>query len=99
MIAGGVVVFEGELKADKLVRVTLALNEGIIEEISITGDFFVSPPNAMDDVEDELKGATLDKDPLTSKLKNFFATHNLKFAGFQVENLVDAILKAKKRGD
>ncbi|MFC2154070.1 lipoate--protein ligase [Candidatus Altiarchaeota archaeon] len=98
-VKGGLVIFEGDLKAEKLVRVILALKDGVIEEISITGDFFVSPPTAIDELEDDLRGTKLDKDSLSAKLKSFFETNDLKVAGFQVDNLVEAILKAKKRSD
>lgn len=98
-IAGGIVVFEAAVKADKLVRVVLAAKDGVIDDISITGDFFVSPPSAVTDLEKELKGTGIEKESLTSTLTRFFATQDVNLAGFQIENLVAAILKAKKRSD
>ncbi len=98
-IAGGVVVFEAEVKADKLVRVVLAAKNGVIEEISITGDFFASPPSAVTELEEELKGTPIEKGILAQTLTSFFTTHHVNLAGFQVENLVAAIVKAKKRSD
>ena len=40
----------------KLIRITAELNEGIIRSISIRGDFFASPGEGFDRVEQRLPG-------------------------------------------
>jgi lipoate-protein ligase A len=95
-IRGGLIVSESVHKASKMIRILLVSNEDIIEDISISGDFFTQPyMGAIEKLEEQLKGAKLEKSALTVRIKEAYESIGLMVFGAQQEDFVEAILKAK----
>jgi lipoate-protein ligase A len=95
-VRGGLVVSESVHKAGKMIRILLVSREDSIEDISISGDFFTQPyTGAIEKLEAALKGATLEKDALTQRMKEAFESIGLMVMGAQQGDFVEAILKAK----
>ena len=95
-VRGGLVVSESVHKAGKLIRILLVSNEDTIENISISGDFFTMPyTGAIQKLEDALKGAKLEKEALSLRIKEAYESIGLMVMGAQQEDFVEAILKAR----
>jgi len=82
----------------KLLKVFLDYEEeaNLIKSISITGDFFAYPEEAIELMEDKLKGVVLDRSCLLEKIQLVIKEHNIEFIGLNAEGLVDGILMCLK---
>ncbi|MDH7517387.1 MAG: lipoate protein ligase C-terminal domain-containing protein [Candidatus Thermoplasmatota archaeon] len=81
----------------KLLKIFLDYNNenGSINAISITGDFFAYPEEAMDILEDELKGVSLDRKCLLEKINSVIQKYGIQFIGLDAEGLTHGILMCK----
>jgi len=82
-------------KLGKIVKIKLAYKQKsqLIHSIRITGDFFVHPEEAIEQLEQELCGIKLEKEDLKNKIQ--LVLKNSKFFGFEIDSLVDVILGTK----
>lgn len=96
-IAGGIMVCEASHKADKLIRITLEIEKGRINDILISGDFFYEPADALGELEEELKGMKIRKKSLTAKIEEFFNEKKIQLAGVTAKDFVEAILRAQSK--
>jgi hypothetical protein len=79
-----------------MIRILLVSNEDVIHDISISGDFFTQPyTGAIEQLEEKLKGAKLEKDVLSARVKEAYESIGLMVFGAQQEDFVEAILKAR----
>jgi len=82
----------------KLLRVRMTVAAGadgaqVIQSITITGDFFMHPEEAIEDLERLLTGAPLDETALRARLQTFFAS-DIQVVGADVDDFVTVLLKA-----
>ena len=82
-------------KLGKIVKIKLAYKQEsqLIHSIRITGDFFVHPEEAIEQLEQGLCGIKLEKEDLKNKIQ--FVLKNTEFFGFEIDSLVDVILGTK----
>lgn len=88
----------GDYKAvgGKLLRVRMTVsaeNPPVIQTLRITGDFFMHPEEAIEDLEQRLTGAPLDEIVLRERVQTFFAG-DVQVVGADVSDFVTALLKA-----
>jgi len=80
----------------KLLKIFLDYNKnGCITEVSITGDFFAYPEEAVEFLEQELKGVLLDRKSLLEKINLVVNKNSIQFIGLDAEGLVHGILMCK----
>lgn len=89
----------GDYKAvgGKLLRVRMTVsaeNPPVIQTLRITGDFFMHPEEAIEDLEQRLTGAPLDETVLRERVQTFFAG-DVQVVGADVSDFVTALLKAE----
>ena len=93
----------GDYKAvgGKLLRVRMTVTEDsppVIQTLRITGDFFMHPEEAIEDLEQRLTGAPLDEAALRARVQTFFAgdasPEDVQVVGADVDDFVTALLKA-----
>jgi len=82
----------------KLVKINLEYDEDSkkIVNISIMGDFFAYPEEAIDFLEKELRSTLLSKKTLINKIDNLTKSNNFEFIGLTSEGLTDGILRCLK---
>ncbi|HQE91806.1 MAG TPA: lipoate protein ligase C-terminal domain-containing protein [Anaerolineae bacterium] len=92
----------GTLSADykagggKLWRVRMTVSADappLIQTIELTGDFFMHPEEAIEDLERLLTGVLLDETALRARVEAFFAGE-VQVVGADVDDVVAALLKA-----
>jgi len=93
----------GTLSADykveggKLLRVRLTTAAGddapTIASITLTGDFFMHPEDAVEDLEARLTGAPLEPEALRSRVRAFYES-GVQVIGADVDDVVHVILSA-----
>jgi lipoate-protein ligase (EC 6.-.-.-) len=88
-ITGNVAVCHLDFKARKLVRITAKIVDRKLDEVSISGDFFVmSPKGFIERLEDSLKGTPVDQ--IFTKLDEIFTRDKPVIFGFDVNDLKKA---------
>jgi lipoate---protein ligase len=82
-------------KSQKLIRVMLEYDEteNTINSVTITGDFFLYPEEALETLEAELIGTKLQKDILQEVIDK--CLKNSQAYGFDSTSLTEAILGCK----
>jgi lipoate-protein ligase A len=82
-------------KSQKLIRIILDYDEteNTINSITISGDFFVYPEEALEALEAHLIGTKLERDTLEQDIDKYLK--NCKVYGFDSISLTEAILGCK----
>ena len=82
-------------KSQKLIRIMLEYDEteNTINWITIAGDFFLYPEEALEILEAALIGTRLDREPLRQEIEN--CLKNYEVYGFDSTSLTEAILGCK----
>jgi lipoate-protein ligase A len=74
-----------------LMRVTAEEVEGRLNEVVISGDFFMLPMDAIANLEDTLKGAKIENGDILNKVKNAYSRYNIDSPGVTPEDVETAI--------
>ncbi len=77
-----------------VIRVALE-GDKIMEGLEITGDFFIFPEEALEDLEKGLLGVELNRGALMDSVRSFYEKHEIESPGIGPEDLVEAIEKAR----
>lgn len=77
----------------KLLRVRMNIQEGKLAAITITGDFFMHPEEAIEMLEHMLLGCPLNEDAVRAGVEAFFAT-DVQVIGAGADDFVHVILSA-----
>jgi len=82
----------------KLLKISLIYDKKnkSIDNISIMGDFFAYPEEAIELLEEELKNIKLNQDILIKKIKSVIKKNNIEFIGLDAEGLTTGILMCLK---
>lgn len=82
-------------KSQKLIRIMLEYDEAenTINQITIAGDFFLYPEEALETLEASLIGIRLDRETLKQEIDN--CLKNSEVYGFDSTSLTEAILGCK----
>lgn len=82
----------------KLLKIKLNYNQKTnkINNVRITGDFFVHPEEAIEMIEEELKNLKLDKINLFEKIQSVVTQNNIELIGLDAESLTNGILMCLK---
>ncbi|UCD92927.1 MAG: hypothetical protein JSV43_03150, partial [Methanobacteriota archaeon] len=60
-------------------------------EVIITGDFFAHPEEAIDELQENLRGVKANGDEVRKVLEEFFATEGLRLYGISLEGLLNGL--------
>jgi len=95
-IAGDLHVAEVDHKAGKLIRIRAELKGLEIQDISITGDFFMIPEEAVLGLQEALRGAMLEEADLEQRIGKAFKESSVQTPGMRPRDFVEAILKLRE---
>ncbi|MGM5482672.1 MAG: lipoate protein ligase C-terminal domain-containing protein [Nanobdellota archaeon] len=77
-------------KNGKLLRIDADINKKI-NFIRITGDFFIHPESALEEIEKSLEGVSLEN--VEKVLQTFIESKNIQIIGFKPSDLAEALRK------
>lgn len=84
-----------EFKAPKgVIKVELELIDGKISHISLSGDFFMYPEDAIEKLEQSLNGVEADRDSIFAAVQRFYGSTGAQTPMVEPEHWVEAILRA-----
>jgi len=78
----------------KLLRVQLSTSDGRIDGVVITGDFFLHPEEALDALQEHLKGHVIKEQPLAETIGLFLKDRDAFFIGASPADVAKAICMA-----
>ncbi|MCX6028097.1 MAG: biotin/lipoate A/B protein ligase family protein [Chloroflexi bacterium] len=88
-------VAEGAFKAPGgLIRVTVRVREGRVDDLELAGDFTVFPAAAVGALQVSARGAELTRDALAARFAAAYRDHAIQAPGVTPEHLADAVLAA-----
>ena len=94
LVRGGVRVSEAEHKAPGgLIRVTARLQENVIEDLTLSGDFVFHPQHLLEELEVSLRDCRLSGDELAAVIDDFYRSHQVQSPGVSSQDLVAALLR------
>lgn len=82
-------------KAGKLIKIDLKYDEAI-REIKIHGDFFLYPEDAIERLQQQLIGTSIDKQAIKERIDSILEREGIEPFGFTSEQLAEAIIGACK---
>jgi lipoate-protein ligase A len=83
-----------KVKGGKMIKVALRLKEGSIEEVRITGDFFVYPEGAVEVLEGKLKG--MPSSAIRGEIERLSRDLGIRAVGFNLEDLINMIQRCMR---
>ena len=83
----------------KLVQVQLTPKNGKIQEIQITGDFFLHPEEMIEELEQNLIGKSLEKTTLIETIERVIREKEVTLLGVSTTDFVKCILMAWEKND
>jgi hypothetical protein len=84
-----------EFKAPKgVIKVELKLADDAVSQISISGDFFMYPEDALEQLEQALVGVKADRESLLAAVQQFYSSTDVQTPMVEPEHWVEAILRA-----
>lgn len=78
----------------KLLKIFLEEKDAVIEDVKITGDFFMHPEEKIVDLENSIKGESLVQDALVLKLNAAIGREGIELFGADAESIAKAIMMA-----
>ena len=91
----GVRVVAGAFKAPGgLLRVTVTLNDGRVDDAAFSGDFTLLPASALEDLEQAVRGAPVDREQLTARLDAVYRELAVSSPGLEPSHFAEAIVQA-----
>jgi hypothetical protein len=77
-----------------LIRSFVSIENGIIKDISISGDFFLFPEDAFFKMIQELKGIPAIREDIERKIKEVYIIENIQSPGTIPADFAESIMKA-----
>jgi lipoate-protein ligase A len=94
-IQEGVHVHEAAYKAPGgLIRATIRVREAVLEDITLSGDFFLYPQDSLTPLELALVGSSLNQEALEQRAAAFWQTHQIQSPGVTPEDVAWVIMQA-----
>jgi lipoate-protein ligase A len=95
-ISADVNIMESRYKAPGgLIWIILRSKGDIIDDIVISGDFTIQPKEALNDLEDRLRGQPLKAGPLLKTVESFYKHQGIQSPGVTPEDMLKAIMLEK----
>ncbi|MFW9933722.1 MAG: lipoate protein ligase C-terminal domain-containing protein [Candidatus Thorarchaeota archaeon] len=86
--------FTYKVPEGKLIKIQVSVNENQIQDIVITGDFFLHPEECILRIEEKLRGCNTDEEKILETITEAIASMDAKLIGASVNDFTFAILQA-----
>ena len=84
-----------KLRAEKgVLEVDLELDNQCIKALTITGDFFIYPEEAIEDLEATLIGSSIKEEDMRSRLSEFYQQKGISTPGITIDDWVKVLTLA-----
>jgi lipoate-protein ligase A len=83
-----------KVKGGKLIKVKVELKDGLIQAITLLGDFFLHPEYALEQIEASLRGVHLSKAAIINEIEKVMERNQATLIGASIEDFAQAIMSA-----
>jgi len=97
LISSSILSADYKAPGGKMLRVRLTEKNGRIENVKISGDFFLIPEDSLPKLEKMLEDTRLDEKELKLLVDRFFHGTNAQGLGISPDDFVKAILSTKSQ--
>lgn len=77
-----------------LIRSFVTVENGIIKDVAISGDFFLFPEEAIFKILEQLKGTPAKREELQKKIEESYEKENIQSPGTSPSDFTESIMKA-----
>ncbi|MHA1154485.1 MAG: lipoate protein ligase C-terminal domain-containing protein [Candidatus Heimdallarchaeota archaeon] len=86
------------LRAEKgVIEVELIVEKNIITEIKITGDFFIYPEEAIEDIEQTIIGSSTNEKDIEASLSQLYQQKSISTPGITIDDWVKVLALATNK--
>lgn len=83
------------LRAEKgVIEVELVAEKNTITEVKLTGDFFIYPEEAIEDIEQTLIGCSLNEKDIQVKISQLYQQKSITTPGITIDDWVKVLMLA-----
>lgn len=94
-IKDGLYIREAAYKAPGgLIRATLRMHEEVLDDLTLSGDFFIYPQESLPQLESALVGSPLNEAALQQRATSFWLDHQIQSPGLTPEDVAKVIMQA-----
>lgn len=79
----------------KLIRIKADVEENILKNVKITGDFFLHPEEKIELIEKNLRNKKLEREELERAIRKVVHENEIQLLGVSEKDFVDAIMQIK----
>lgn len=91
-IAEGIRVLEAAFKAPGgLIRTTVRVRDGLIDDVLISGDFFIYPQDSLGELQQLLLGQPWQEEALAERIREYYARQRIQSPGVTPADLAHAV--------
>ncbi|MEM0217062.1 MAG: lipoate protein ligase C-terminal domain-containing protein [Candidatus Bathyarchaeia archaeon] len=90
---------EYKVAGGKLIRTTVTVENGIIRDIKLTGDFFMHPEDFIEELEETLRGAPFNEKVIVEHIKTLASKRGVVLIGVSPEDFAKCIMMAGERNE
>lgn len=77
-----------------LIRSFVTVESGVIKDITVSGDFFLFPEEAIFKLLEHLKGAPVDREAIQGNIEETYMRENIQSPGTSPADFTESIMKA-----
>ncbi|MEM1547171.1 MAG: biotin/lipoate A/B protein ligase family protein [Candidatus Methanomethylicia archaeon] len=95
-VADGVRIIEVVHKGKKLIRLTAETIGNRILDLVVSGDFFMIPEEAVEELRRKLRGVVIEEGEVKSRINEFINESNAQLLGLDINDLISAVMKLRE---
>jgi lipoate-protein ligase A len=96
-VTGRTKIGEAASKAEGgLIRVLIEISDEKIKEVMITGDFWFSPRQYLEELENLLNGTSLERSVIIDRINRFYKHHRIQSPLVTPKDIAETIIKASE---
>ena len=86
--------YSHKVPGGKLIKVKIETKDGIIQKITLLGDFFLHPEYVLEEIEESLLGVQISEESITRKLRSVLEARQATLIGANATDFAQAIIAA-----
>ncbi len=79
---------------EKVIRARVCIENGLLVDVSITGDFFVYPESGLEAIEKSIRGVSITSNDLASRIATTIADEQIELVGISSSSMANAVSEA-----
>ena len=93
------VVIEKKIPGGKYIKISISISDGIIDDLAITGDFFIYPEEFIDSLETIIIGEISVPYDISLKMKDYYDNYDgpVEFIGISFDDIMNLTMECMEK--